>query len=212
MAREKLIYIMDPHCLRSYANENAVKELYRSIKDNYIFEVLPGGMWKKENAPRGGREMKGFIQPLKGQDNIADSYYDLIEDSTYLLASDWPSQAIVAINEIKGEKTLDFAYALMKQQFSLGKRYDIERTYLDAMDSIDLDLNDFANMWKSDEMSTKTQLSFQRAENFSSHFPSLILVHDKGFKVLRTGVFRAKEVEKELLDRIDKQIIEHKVA
>ena len=212
MAKEKLIYIMDPHCLRSYANEGAVKELYRSIKDKYNFEVLPGGMWRKENAPRGGKAMKGFIQPLLDQDNIADSYFDLIQDATYLLASDWPSQAIVAIKEIQEEKTLDFAYALMKQQFSIGKRYDIERTYLDAMDSIDLDLNDFAKKWKSDEMSTKTQHSFQRAKNFSSHFPSLILEHDKGFKVVRTGVFRAREVEKELLDRIDQRMIKHQVA
>lgn len=218
MKKDKLIYIMDPHCIRSYVNEEAVKELYQSLKDKYVFEVLPGGMWKKEIAPRGGDAIKEFLQPLidrreKTQKNdISDSYQDLIQDSSYLMASDWPSQAIVAVNEIDEKETLDFAYALMKQQFGVGKRYDVEGTYLDAMDSIDMDFKEFKKVWKSDDMNAKTMKAFLRANKISTNFPSLVIEREDGFKIVRTGIFRAKEVEKELLEELDARISEYKVA
>lgn len=211
MKKDKLIYIMDPHCLRSYANEHAVKELFESVKDKYAFEVLPGGMWKKEQALRGGQAMKNFLQPFinegKGLKSIgiSSSYNDLIQDSSYLLSSEWPSQAIIAVKEIQKEKTLDFAHALMQQQFSNGSRYDIESTYIDAIESIDMDIDVFAEKWKSDNMNNKTKKSFRRAANLSNHFPSLVLKDKKGYIVIKTGVFRAKEVERELFQIVKKR-------
>ena len=140
---------MDPHCGWCYANERSIKDLHDYYKDEFEFEVLSGGMWKGNNVKRGGEAMYDFILPSVIRINqyhnveIGGPYLDLISDSTYMLSSEWPSKAMMAVALIEPEQMLDYSYNLMRQHFKFGKRYDIEKTYVDALEGISIDKKKF---------------------------------------------------------------------
>ena len=186
--KDKLIYIMDPHCGWCFGNVRSISDVYDSIKDTFDFEILPGGMWSGKEAPRGGQAMKDFLLPNIIRLNhfanadIENAYIDLIQDSTYMLSSDWPSQAIITIKELYPDKVLKFTHALMNAQFQDGKRFDVERTYVDVLKSLDINPKKFINTWKMDEMKIKTEASYKKAKYVSTSFPSLVYQSEKGFK------------------------------
>jgi protein-disulfide isomerase-like protein with CxxC motif len=72
------------------------------------------------------------------------------------------------------------------------------------MNEVDLPLDAFNATWISDDMRSKTELAFQRADKLTMRFPSLILENESGFETIRTGVFRVSEVKEELINRYDK--------
>lgn len=204
MLKSKLIYVMDPQCGWSFSNERSITDLHDLLKDEYDFEFIPGGMWNNGNAPRGGKAIKDFILPsvlrLNHFNNteISNAYLDLIGDSTYLLSSDWAAQAILTVNKLFPSKSLAFMHALMREQFVNGNRYDIERTYLNVVETLELDSESFLNYWKGEEVKEELRKTYKRAGNISYSYPSLILQHSKGFKVIRSGVFNAADVINEL--------------
>lgn len=212
MKKSKLVYIMDPHCGWCYGNNRSMSDLYDVLQNEYDFEILPGGMWLNGNAPRGGQAIKDFLIPgiirlnhFSGCE-IGDPYIDLVQDSTYLMSSLWPSRAIIAVQELYGNRVFSFTETLMSEQFQKGKRYDIEKTYLDVLEKEDLESNNFSHYWKSEEISDKTLNSFKRAKQLTKSFPSLILQHEKGFEVIQNGAFNAVEVINELNDRKKKVV------
>lgn len=190
---------MDPHCGLCYANERSIKDIADYFKSDYDFEVLSGGMWKGDNAKRGGESMYDFLLPSIIRINqfhnveIAGSYIDLLKDSTYFLSSEWPSRAISSIKKMNEEKALVFSYKLMKQQFMHGKRYDIERTYIEVIEEMGLNRNEFLRLWKSEEIGKETLEMFNKAEKMSKGYPSLILQNEDGFKIIKEGIFSAGE-------------------
>jgi len=184
-----------------------MSDLYDLLQNEYDFEILPGGMWLNSHAPRGGQAIKDFLLPNIIRLNhfsgceIGDPYIDLIQDSTYLMSSQWPSQAIIAVQELYGNKVFSFTKKLMSEQFQKGKRFDIEKTYLDVLKAEKLDSNNFSRYWKSEEVKLKTLNSFKRASQLAKGFPCLVLQHEKGFEVIQNGAFSAVEVINKLNNR-----------
>lgn len=207
MKKGKLIYVMDPQCGWSFSNERSISDLFDLLKESYDFEFIPGGMWNNSNAPRGGKAIKDFLLPsiLRlnhfSSQEISDSYIDLICDSTYLLSSDWASQAIVTVNKLYPQKSLLFIHELMKQQFVFGKRFDVERTYLEVLEKLEMDSDIFLNYWKGEDAKKELIRNYKKASNISYSYPSLILEHSKGFEVLHSGTFKTAEVINELNKR-----------
>ena len=195
---------MDPQCGMSFSNERSIRDLYDLLGDEYDFEFIPGGMWNNNIAPRGGKAIKDFLLPniLRlnsiASTEISDAYIDLISDSTYLLSSDWASQAIITVNKLFPKKSLAFIYGLMREQFINGNRYDIEKTYLNVLESLELDVDLFLNHWKGVEVKKDLERIYKRARNISFSFPSLIFQDSKGFEVVRSGAFQVRDVINEL--------------
>lgn len=195
---------MDPQCGLSFSNERSISDLHDLLKDEYDFEFIPGGMWQNGNAPRGGKAIKDFLLPSVLRLNhfsnteISDAYIDLIGDSTYVLSSDWASQAIVTINNLIPEKSLMFIHELMREQFIKGNRYDVERTYLNVLEKLEINADTFLSYWKGEEVKKQVDAIYKKAKNISFTFPSLIMQDQNGFEVLRSGAFNVADVINEL--------------
>jgi protein-disulfide isomerase-like protein with CxxC motif len=206
MSIKKISYIMDPHCIGSFASLRVIQDLIDHLIGNYEFEILPGGMWINKNSRRGGRAIKDFLLPSIIRSNefsnagISKAYIDLIEDPSYLLNSTLPSQGIMAIKTLYPEKSIDFAHQLMKQQFVYGRRYDIEKTYINALNDLNLDISSFRKYWRTKENVENTIEVFERAKLLSSSFQALILHHETGNKVIKSAGVGVNELITELAD------------
>jgi putative protein-disulfide isomerase len=204
--KQKIIYIMDPHCGWCYANRQSVEDLYDLLPAEFEFDILPGGMWINKHSVRGGKAIKDFLLPsiirLNEFSNadISSKYIDLIQDSTYLLKSDLVSEAINAVNVLWPKKGLYFAHALMKQQFANGNRYDVEKTYKLAIEEIELDWITFKELWKSNINKEETAKGFQNAHFLTTSFPSLHAQDENEVKKIKDGLFNVAEIVNNLID------------
>ena len=82
----------------------------------------------------------------------------------------------------------------MHKQFSEGKRYDVEKNYLSILDEMEIDKEEFLELWKSEAIKAETLRTFEKARKYAEAYPTLDLEHETGFRILKKGVFEASEV------------------
>lgn len=200
----KLLYIMDFHCAWSYANQKAILDLSNLLKKEYRITILPGGMWDKNHSIRGGKAIKDYLLPTIVRINenhngaISQHYIDLIQDSSYLFSSEIASKAILAMNEVCPEKSIAFAGQLMNNQFEKGMRYDVEKTYNDALSDLQIDHEEFKKKWKDQSMIEIMRETFKTAKLLTSRYPALFLMKDGAYHLIKRGSFNSAEILKEL--------------
>ena len=192
---KKVIYVMDPHCGWCYGNSPNIVKLEKELKDDYQFELLVGGMWIGENAPKGGEGFSTFISNHSPQmERITGAYIDplffkLTQNPSYVFSSLEPSCAIVLIKELDYSKTIDFAKAVQKAIFAEGKQLDKIETYLPILESLKIDTEAFKANWMSVENLTKTKGEFLRADKLANGFPTLLIENNNQIDVITSGYF-----------------------
>jgi len=207
---KKLLYIMDPHCAYSYANQGVILELSMVLGENYCFTLLPAGMWNKNHSVRGGKGIREFLRPTIARINkdhngkISNHYIDLIQDPSYLLSSEIASKAILAMNETFPEKSIAFASQIMNNQFEMGMRYDVEKTYIDALTKLQIDQETFKSKWKDEMMQETMQNAFNTAKLLTTSYPALFLWEDGAYHLLKRGMFTATEIQDQLKSETSK--------
>lgn len=207
---KKLIYVMDPQCGWCYGNSDNMNGVYNQFKDSFDIEILVGGLWVNENAPRGGDGLSQFIESHAPQmvkttgAVLGDSYYELIKDSTYLFNSLEPSAAIVLIKEMETKQAFIFAKEVQKALYLDGKRLDTITTYLPILKSLNIDSKIFEEQWLSEDNITKTNTEFSKASTMVNGFPALILQDGETSTVLASGYFEKKKMVKKIENILEK--------
>ena len=199
-----LIYIMDPQCGWCYGNSENILQLKETLKDEVDFELLTGGMWVGENAPKGGVGFNNFIQqhsPTMERTTGAEvsaKFYELTKDETYTFSSLEASQAIVAVKNIAPEKAFAFAKCVQRIQFVDGKRFDKLESYIEIVEQLEIDTNDFVQRFQSPENLMETKHEFAIARQLASGFPMLVLKVGENYYGIISGYFKVSSTVKKV--------------
>ena len=200
----KIIYIMDPQCGWCYGNSNNITALKKQFINQVDFELLVGGMWLGSNAPKGGEGLYNFLQahaPRMAATTgmpVNDSYYELAKNETYAFSSLEPSAAIVWLKQNAPNKVFDFAKAIQKALLVEGKRLDNPKVYLDILEQLSVNSNNFEKEWLSENNLKATKEEFNKAKQLANGFPTLLLQTNKGIQPISSGYFELEAMQEHL--------------
>jgi len=202
--KQKVIYVMDPHCGWCFGNGENIQALIKEFKDEIEFEILVGGMWVGENAPQGGDDLHQFIQEhgpgLEEATGIklGDGYHKLTLNPQYLFSSLEPGAAVVLVKQLLPEASFSFAKDLQQALFIDGKRLDQLDTYLPLLEKYGIDANLFASQWLSEENLASSHAEFNRASSMVNGFPTLLIEKNGIPQVLTAGYLELNETIEQL--------------
>ena len=195
-----ITYVMDPQCGWCYGNSENISQLKKQFEDDYEFELLVGGMWLGQNAPKGSVSLSQYIQTHASRmahttgAEVGQAYYDLAKDSSYIFSSLEPSAAIVAVKQLKADSVFKFARKIQELLLLEGQRLDQVQNYYPILDELNIPKEEFKNLWLSKDNLEKTQQEFIRASSRTNGFPALLLQD----KTLKSGYFDLESVVKTL--------------
>ncbi len=193
----KLIYIMDPQCGWCYGNEKSIASIYENFNHTIPLEIITGGMWLGNNAPRGGAQFENFIKthsPRMEQvtgANVSPKFYELTKDTSYVFGSYEACLAINAVKKIAPSQTYYFSKKVQEAQFVDGKKYDDINTYTSILSQLSIPKKEFIEYWTSEENKNQTQKDFQFAGQYANGFPSLLIENNGEIQALQNGFFQA---------------------
>ena len=191
---------MDPHCGWCYGNSQNMQSIYGAFKDRFEMELLVGGMWLEENAPTGSENLFQFIKvngPRMEQTTgapIGEGYYKLTRDDSYVFDSLPPSAAIVAVKQLKPNKTFDFVKRVQEALYLEGLRLDDIHSYLPILKDLNINTSNFEKLWMSDLNKEATFKEFSIAQRLASGYPTLLLESNSQQNRISSGYFNRKEM------------------
>ncbi len=212
---QKLIYIMDPHCgwcFGNSANFSALYEAFNQVqyRDKLSIEIMAGGMWLSDSAPQGGDGLYQFIQTngprMEAATNtkLGDAFHQLTSDSSYTFSSLEPSAAMVLVNELAPNKTVQFCKLMLENIFIAGARPDKLLNYEGILEKLEINFTEFSDQWMQADNVAKTQTQFSVAKNLANGYPTLLLQQlnsnavDYSNTVIATGYFNLQQVTDKL--------------
>lgn len=196
----KITYIMDPQCGWCYGNGDNIGKLKDQYQDKFEFELLVGGMWLGQNAPKGGGQLSQFLQvhaPRMATTTgtaVGSGYYVLARDSSYIFSSLEPSAAVVAVKQLQPHSVFEFAKKVQELLFLKGQRLDKLDYYIPILNELKISKNDFEKLWLSSNNLEKTKQEFKYASSKANGFPTLLL----NDKILSSGYFELEFVAQKL--------------
>lgn len=200
----KIIYIMDPQCGWCYGNSKNIIDLRENFKDKFEFELLLGGMWIGNDAPKGGNGLNQFIkahaprmEKTTGVE-VGVKYYELTNDITYQFSSLEPCAAIQIIKENYPDRAFEFTSNVQKALFIDGDKLDNINVYLKILKQMKIDDKLFTDKWMKKENLEKANAEFVKASRLANGFPSLILDNNGSITELASGYFNYSSMENKL--------------
>lgn len=200
----KLIYVMDPICGWCYGNITTTQKLYEKYKDQFDFEILPGGMWTGINARRQSKQMAQYfkkhdpqVQQTTGTE-FGKDYFDFIENESIVLDSEIPSRAIVTVKKLWNSQAIPFAIEVQKARYWHGKDLNQDETYLSICKKSGLNKDEFLNVFHSEIIKAETQNTFVLAQKYASSYPTLLIEKDGKLGILEQGYAPLEIIEKQI--------------
>lgn len=196
-----LIYVMDPHCGWCYGNSTNITTIYNEFKTKFDFEIIVGGMWLGENAPKGGEIFSQYIakngprlEETTGV-TIGQDFYELIKNENYTLSSLEPCAAIKLIKTHTPLKAFNFAKRVQEITFIDGKPLDKIDAYKPILHELQIEFDFFEKEWLSENNLISTKEELRLAQQMASGFPTLLLRTDNQKQIITSGYFNLKEMK-----------------
>lgn len=183
---------MDPLCGWCYGNSENTIKLYEKYKNEFEFEIIPGGMWVGSNVRKQSPQMVNFF--LKHDDAVAkttgiefgEKYKNLLKKEIDL-NSEIPSRAIVTVKKISPDKAFLFTKELQKARYYHGEDINIDAVYRNLIKNLDIDEVKFFDYFYSENAKLETQNEFNKAKKYAQSYPTMLVEKDNQFCIIEQG-------------------------
>lgn len=189
----KLIYVMDPYCGWCYGNSQTMLDIYNSFKSDFEFDLIPGGMWTGQNAPKQTPQLVNYVRThdprvaeLTGA-KFTPEYYASLDYNNIILDSEVPSRAITVIKHYWNQLLFPFASRVQQGRFIYGHDLNSKSAYQAMCEEFEIPFEEFLDHFESKELWEKTQAEFKLGATFARSFPTLILQKDEQYYLLAQG-------------------------
>lgn len=191
---------MDPQCGWCYANAKNILKFKNSMIRTYDFELVLGGMWLAENAPKGGKKLFKFIGNHAPQMErltrctLSPKYYELTEDKTYTFSSLEPSASIQYIKKHHPELVFEFAEAVQHKLMGEGKCLDAIETFQEIFEQLSIPFGNFEQEWLSEDNLAACNHEFITSKYYGNSFPATFMQQGNKVEALIQGYFDADKL------------------
>jgi len=190
----KIIYVYDALCGWCYGFSQVIMECFEKHKDDFVFEVLSGGMMigdKVGSINKIAPFIKSAYHSVESTTGIkfGEPYLRHLEDGTMILNSEMPSIALSVFKLYFPDMSVSFVHDLQNAIYFDGKNpndYDLYR-YLAVNFGIDPD--EFEAKMKLDASKESAYYDFALVKQLRvESFPAvLIQTSDTGFYLIAKG-------------------------
>lgn len=186
--KSNLVYVMDPLCAWCYTFAGKMEQLMREYPDDLELEIVPWGMFPEPRAvdKNFGNWLENEIRKIQNQTNVhfGERYYSLLHTDSLVLDSRIPARAILAVQSLWPQRTLEFTIDLERMFFFHGRDLSEESLYVDLIDKMGLSSDVFLDEFHSERAHEAVADSFKRAANISKDFPTLYFRTENSLELL----------------------------
>lgn len=197
-----LIYFGDTMCSWCYGFAPELS----TIKENnptFQFKIVNGGL--RPNNQEKSIGMADFLRDhwIEIEKRTGQPFnFEILEDPDYIYDTEPASRAVVVARFMNPTVEWDFFKAVQDAFYRDNLNLNQLETFLEIAKNYNLDLEEFKNLFESDDMKHLTKTDFQlSAEMGIKGFPSMVLKKGKEFFLISNGYREAKDVQ-EIIDRI----------
>jgi len=191
-AQDKLIYVGDPMCSWCYGFSPELEKLVHDIDSEVEVDIVMGGLRPYYQQPI--TEMKDFLSHHWEDVHKASGQpfsYDILDREGLNYDTEPACRAVVVVRAMDASKTLDFFKQVQKAFYYDNKDLRQVSSYTDILESLNLDVADFATKFDQEEYKALVKSDFQRARDIGvNSFPTVLL--QQGDKVTVVGKGYAK--------------------
>lgn len=121
--------------------------------------------------------------------------YDLLENPDFIYDTEPPSRATIVARKMNPTCEFDFFKAIQKAFYVENKDTNQLSTYIELLDTFNLDANKFQDLYTSESMKTETKNDFQLSQDMGIRgFPSIIFKSEEHLTLVANGYDTAENI------------------
>ena len=198
MSQEKatLIYVGDPMCSWCYGFEPELTEILKALNDEVDFELVMGGLrpYNKETM----LDLKDFLTHHWEDVNKASGQkfsYGILDDQTITYDTEPPSRATIVVRRLAPEKEFAFFQGTQILFYKENKNMHLAESYTGLLEDLEIDVEQFAALFESEEMKTLVREDFVRAGEMGVRgFPSMLLKQGDQYTLIANGYAKSEKI------------------
>ncbi|SHJ94125.1 putative protein-disulfide isomerase [Clostridium cavendishii DSM 21758] len=202
--KTKIYYVMDTMCGWCYGFSDVITKIEEKYKEDYDFEILPGGMWTYDNVKTMnkslGEYIKGHnsrIEELTGKKFGQNFNENILGNSDIFLDSLPGAKALVLIQKLNKDITFKFLKKIQEAFFVHGKNVNQIETYTEIAESFGMSKEIFEKEYLSKELEQDTIKYFSMVNSIGAlSFPTVIAVNGDKAKIIAQGYSTFNELDR----------------
>jgi putative protein-disulfide isomerase len=202
--KTKVYYIMDTMCGWCYGFSEVITKIQKKYKDNFDFEILPGGMWTDDNVKAMNKSLGDYIkghnvriEELTGIKFGQGFNENILGNSDIVLDSFPGAKAVVLVQRLKKDIAFEFLKKVQEAFFVHGKDTNKLETYLEIAESFGISKADFEKEFLSKKLEEETIRYFDMAASTgAASFPTVMVVHEDKSRIIAQGYSSFNEIDK----------------
>lgn len=201
----QIIYAFDPLCGWCYGFSPALDRVRKALKSRVQFRIACGGLITGEQE-QPIREVADYLrqgmQAVETQTGVkfGRAFIEgLLAEGTWISRSEPACRAVLLVQEIAPQYSLDFARALSKAFYYDGLPPDDPETISQVASSVRVDPDILLNQWNQPKTRDRTLQAFGEARSLGiQSYPSLFLWRDSNLLPIVRGCASAETILEKL--------------
>jgi len=189
-----LIYIGDPMCSWCYGITDELAAVKEKFDGKLNFELVMGGLRPYNTQTMS--ELKDFlahhwedVHKASGQ----QFQYGILDSETITYDTEPPCRANVVVRQLAPKQAFAFFKATQKAFYFYNKNMHLAESYHDMLKELDIDTQEFDQLFASDEMKALVRRDFERSAEWGVRgFPTLILEHNGQLTMITNGFSKSE--------------------
>lgn len=192
--KTKIYYVMDIMCGWCYGFSDVISRIEEKYRDDYEFNIVPGGMWVGESVQTMNSSLGSYIkdhntriEKLTGK-KFGSGFNKNVLQSNRVLDSLPGAKALVLIQ--KQNKDVSFAFLKKVQEafFIDGKDINDVKTFSEIAENLGISKELFEEQFNSKELEKETFNQFRMVQSLGvSSFPTVLAVQGTQKEIIAQG-------------------------
>jgi putative protein-disulfide isomerase len=204
--KTKVYYVMDTMCGWCYGFSEVITKIQNKYKENFDFEILPGGMWTNDNVKSMNKSLGDYIknhnvriEELTGIKFGKGFNENILGNSDIVLDSFPGAKAVVLVQRLKKDIAFEFLKKVQEAFFVHGKDTNKLETYLEIAEGFGIPKAEFEKEFLSKELEEETIKYFDMAGSTGTvSFPTVMVVQGDKSRIIAQGYSSFNEINKAL--------------
>ncbi|MFT5168840.1 MAG: putative protein-disulfide isomerase [Saprospiraceae bacterium] len=194
--KTKLIYFADPMCSWCYGFSPELTKIVEQLGDSIEFEMVMGGLrpYNTETMSDLGDFLKEHWLQVNERSSQPFSY-DILKDTAIVYDTEPACRAVALMRQLKPDQAFNFFKAIQIAFYKNNKNTNLTSTYLELLDGLGVDKEDFSIAFESEEWKTKVKEDFEYSSSVGvSGFPTLVFQKGENLFLLSNGYTEAEKI------------------
>lgn len=189
--QKELIFVLDPMCSWCWGFAPVIEELRASLKNEYTFSLVLGGLRTKGQMPW-NESSKAYLKEHWEQvsQSTGQPFSDTLFEKESFDYDTYPAcKAVITVRELFGMQSA-FAYLHTIQEAFYTRTEDITNTevLLRLLPGPESDKSAFRAFFESDRAQLLMEHDFAKARSMGANaFPSVVVIDEEGHMVCQKG-------------------------